>query len=443
MMLLTATDKFSERNKLILKFMFFVLLAIYVINCFTPLRLHYDSVRYLAIKDCIEFGCPPDSDAARDYFPFGYTAWLLILSKLGILSSISIVVTNCLFLLGGLYFISKVFEKKISPYLYFIIVLLNWLFIKFVTHPLSEMEYVFFSSGSIYFFYLFTRGRKIVFLFCSLLFCWLAFVTKTVGITLVGALAFGLIWEFKESQLAFLKKNKFLIVGLLILIAASVVLFAKQLGLNHYIGVLSKHLNEAPFFTRVAWRFTEWGELFLNTPSNKVVERLPGLGQILFISVGVIVFSFFCIFLYFKKNTIPAFIKAYFLFYLIIMFNWPFNDPRFWVPVMPVMAAIVLQAPLGINYFYKFSSRLLLAVYFLLGFTAAGYMIYSSNNKAFFAKNQAKGFYKKEYEMHFFNKDPKGAASTLNSSDTIRTVNIGDSVKIVNPYIMGLLKRYN
>ena len=388
-------------------------------------------------------GCPPDSDAARDYFPFGYTACLLILSKLGILSSFSIVFINCLFLFGGLYFIYKVFEKKISPYLLFVIVLVNWLFIKFVAHPLSEMQYVFFSLGSIYYFYLFTQGRKILFLLVSLLFCWLAFVTKTVGITLVGALAFGLIWEFKESQLAFLKKNKYLIAAVLILITVSVVIFAKQLGLNHYIGVLSKHLSEAPFFTRVGWRFTEWGEIFLNTPFNKVLQRLPGIGSILFILAGSVIFCWFCIILFSKKKPVPAFIKAYLIFYFIIMFNWPFNDPRFWVPIMPVMAAIVLQASFNKNNFYRILSKVFLVVYIVLGFLAAAFMIYSSFNKSFFAKNQANGFYKNEYETHFMGKDSTGSMQTINSSDTIRTVIIGDRSKVVNPYIVGLLKRYD
>ena len=434
MISLHSNNELSDRNKSVLKFIFFALLAVYIADCFTPLRLHYDSVRYFAIKDCIENGCPPDSDAARDYFPFGYTAWLLILSKFGILNSFTVVFTNCLFLLAGIYFIYKVFEKRVSPYLLFVVILLNWLFIKFVAHPLSEMEYVFFSLGSIYFFHRFTQGRKFIYLLPSLLFCWLAFITKTVGITLVGGIAVGLIWEFKESQLAFLKKNKFLIGGILILIAVAVLVFAKQLGLNHYIGVLSEHLKEAPFFTRLQWRFTEWGELFLNTPSNKVAQLLPGFGILIFALVGLIVFCWFCAVLFSKSRPISALIKAYLIFYFLIMFNWPFNDPRFWVPVMPVMAAVVLQADFNRNRLLKLSSRVLMGVYLILGIVAAGYMIYSSFNKEFFAKNQANGFYKNEYEMHFFGKVTRD--STNNSIKR-------DSVPVVNSYILDLLKRHD
>ena len=50
-------------------------------------------------------------------------------------------------------------------------------------------------------------------------------MTKTVGITLMGAIAIGLIWEFREAQLAFLKKNKILVGGILALIVASLFFF--------------------------------------------------------------------------------------------------------------------------------------------------------------------------------------------------------------------------
>ena len=53
---------------------------------FHPSRLHYDMLRYFAIKDCIESKCPPGADP-NDYMPYGYTGFLLLLSRLGILKS--------------------------------------------------------------------------------------------------------------------------------------------------------------------------------------------------------------------------------------------------------------------------------------------------------------------------------------------------------------------
>lgn len=415
----------NSRFKNVCKLVFFALVAVYITDWFTPLRMHFDSVRYYAIKDCIEFGCPPDSDAANDYFPYGYTALLVILSKLGILKSFSIVVINCIYLFGGLYFLYKMFENKMSPYFFFTLVLLNWLFVKFVAHPLSEMQYIFFSLGSILYYHRFIQYKKIKFLFLSFFLGWLAFMTKTVGITLVGALAVGLLWEYKEQQLAFLKNNRLLVAVLLTALVGALVVFSKPLGINHYGNVLSDHFKEASLMKRVEWRFKEWGEIFLNVPSNKAARIMGNAGNLLFVAIGIVVFCWFIVAMFFKKSSYPFFIKAYFLFYCIIMFNWPFNDPRFWVPVMPLMAVVVAQASFDTNKILKTISSLFLVVYLAFGAFASGYMVYTSLNKEVFARTQASGVYRNEYETYFFGKPQS------------------DTAKRVDPVIIHLLERYN
>ncbi len=159
-MLTTLPQLAPTRNDLILKWITGLLAIVYLVNCFTPLRLNVDTVRYFGIKECIEFGCPPDSDAAKDYFPYGYTALLLIFSKLHILRSFTLVLINCVYLFGALCLIKKIFGAALRTWLFAAVVLLNWTMIKFVTHPLSEMQYLFFSISSIYCFYLWTKTRN-------------------------------------------------------------------------------------------------------------------------------------------------------------------------------------------------------------------------------------------------------------------------------------------
>lgn len=133
----------GERQNRLFQWSIYLLGLFFFLNCFSPLRLHYDMLRYFAIKDCIESKCPPGADP-NDYMPYGYTALLLVLSKLGILRSFSIVCINCLYLFFGLYFVRRIFSYIRSPYFLFFLVLLNWTVIKFVTHPLSELQYLFF-----------------------------------------------------------------------------------------------------------------------------------------------------------------------------------------------------------------------------------------------------------------------------------------------------------
>jgi hypothetical protein len=404
------------KYKTLLLSAFLVMLAVYIADCFSPLRLHVDTVRYYAIKDCIEFGCPVNSDAATDYFPYGYTMLLLLFSKLGILKHFPIIFINVIYLIGGLYFIYKTFESKLSPYLFFLVILLNWLFVKFTGHPLSEMQYIFFSCGSVYYYYRFSQQKQLKFLLISLFFCWVAFMTKTVGITLVGAIAVDLLWQFKEQQMNFFRRNKLLVTGVLVALVVLVVVFSKVVGINHYGDVLREHFKEAPLFRRIGWRFKEWGEIFVNTPSNKVIDRLAGRpGEIGFMLVGLCIFSWFMWMLFSRRNAYPVYIKFYLVFYCLIMFNWPFNDPRFWVPVMPIMAVVVLQGSIGSTPLARYVKFIFLAVYVALGVFSAGYMVYSSFDKVFFVRNQAKGAYRNEYETHFYGKPQTDTAKKMDT----------------------------
>jgi hypothetical protein len=404
------------RYKTLLLGGFLFLVAVYIADCFSPLRLHVDTVRYYAIKDCIEFGCPVTSDAATDYFPYGYTMLLLLFSKLGILKHFPIIFINVVYLLGGLYFIYKTFQSKLSPYFFFAMVLVNWLFVKFTDHPLSECQYIFFSCGSVYYYSRFSRDKKVKFLLGSLLLGWIAFMTRTIGITLIGAIAVDLLWQYKEQQLNFFRRNKLLVSGILVVLVVLIVVFSRVVGINHYGEVLQEHFREAPFFKRVGWRFKEWGEIFINTPSNKIIDRLAGKpGELLFMAVGLGIFVWFLVVLFARKNAFPLYIKLYMVFYCLIMFNWPFNDPRFWLPVMPVMAAVALQATIPDGGFLRFVKGAYLVMYIGLGLFSCGYMVYSSFNREFLAHNQAKGAYRNEYETHWYGKPLSDTARKMDS----------------------------
>jgi hypothetical protein len=416
---------YPGQNKVLINVFFYGILLVYFADCFTPLRLHVDTVRYYLIKDCIEFGCPPDSEPAKDYFPYGYTALLLIFSKLGILTSFSMVLINSIYLVAGLYFLQKAFKQYFSFKSITVIVLINWLFVKFVAHPLSEMQYVFFSLTSIYCYCKFLRNREFKYFLFALLLGWIAFMTRTIGITLIGALVCGLLWEYKEQQIEFFKKNKVLVICILLILVTALILLSEVLGINHYAGVLSEHFKEASLTKRIAWRFKEWGELFINVPSNKIIDRVTGRpGEYAFMLVGLAVFGWFMFQLFKKGSKVPVFIRLYLLFYCLIMFNWPFNDPRFWVPVMPVMAAVVLQASYHTG-ILKWLKRPWLVVYLALGLFASGYMVYTSFNKKAFVVNQARGDYKNEYEIHFYGKPQS------------------DTAKKINPDVISILKRYD
>jgi hypothetical protein len=415
-----------QEGSWMLKGIALLLVLLYLVNCCTPLRLHIDMLRYFAIKDCIELGCPPDSDAARDYMPFGYTALLLLLSKIGLLKSWSLVLINCIYLFGGIYLVVKIFKSSLNPMFLLILVLLNWTTIKFATHPMSEMQYLFFSTASIYLFYRYTQNKKILILISAFGMGAIAFLTRSVGITLAAALVTGLLWQYRKELIVLIRKHKLAVAGIFI-VCIGVIVFSKQLGLNHYTGVFSSQLKGGVGLPTIwGWHFTEWAEIWFNIPIAKASGIFPSSsGKIIFLVAGILFFTGFVWLLFFRKNQVPFIVKAYIFYYSLLMINWPFYDPRFWVPVLPFVAAVLAQCPFPGPGLKRGLVYLLMASYTLLGAAAVGYVTYTSFNKKVFVRTQANGVFRNEYETLFYGKPQT------------------DTMARPDPAIVNILRRYN
>lgn len=410
----------------LLKILIPVLVVVYIANTFTPLRLHVDTVRYYAIKDCIEFGCPEDSFAASDYLPYGYTALLIILSKLNLLSAFSVVLINILYLGASIFILYRLFQGYRHFWVFVALLLLQWTTIKFVAHPLSEMQYLLFSCGSLYFFNRFTAGKRFLHLGLAFLCGALAFLTRSVGVALAAALTLALLWQYRMALKTFIIKNKFVFGGILLVVLA-VLLFSKQLGLNHYTGVLNKQFDEGMTIGAIfKAHFIEWAEIAFNVSIARLYAFVPSsLADGLFMFLGIAVFAFYMWLLLFRKLRVPFVVKAYLVLYSVLMFNWPFYDPRFWVPVVPFIIYTALQAlPAEWNW-RRVTVNVYFIVYGLVGAGAIGYFTYMGFNKEVFAQKQAAGSYRNEYEIYFYGKP---------STDTARTY---------DPLALDILKKYD
>ncbi len=392
---------------------------VYIAGCFTPLHIHFDSIRYYNIKDCIQYGCPAHSFAATDYLPYGYTALLITLSKLGILGAFSITLVNCLYVFAALFFVKKIFEQYGNTTLIILLVLFNWVLIKFVTHPLSEMQYIFFSCASLYCFHLFTKQKHFLYLGLSFILCILTILTRTVGISLLPALFLGVAWEYRDELTRIIKKNKTALI-ILLLAGVGAVFFARQLKIMDYTNLLKGPLEKGVgnfVGENLRNHFTELTEVFLNIPSNKVLTYLPGsAGTWLFIILGVLFFAWLMYNTFSRRSQIPVYIRIYLLFYSIIILNWPYYDPRFWVPVLPLIVVVILRTPFNSRPLLKLFSRAYLALYIALGLFAAAYSLYVGFNKERFAKSHAKGVYRNEYEIHFFGKPQTDTATHIDNN---------------------------
>lgn len=403
--------------------------AVYLVSCFTPLHIHFDSIRYYNIKDCIEFGCAPDSFAATDYLPYGYTGLLIGLSKLGMLNSFSIVFINCLYVFAGLYFVYRIFAGRVHPFLFAVLALFNWTLIKFVTHPLSEMQYIFFSCASLYCFHLYTKQQRLLHLLLAFVFCVLTVLTRTVGISLLPALALGVVWQYRKELKHIVQKYKVLILVIAVLGVAGLILTASKLKITDYTILLKEHLAQGVGHfvgENLKHHFTELTEVFLNMPSSKLMGYLPGsLGKGVFLVLGIGIFGWVMYITFARRSNIPFYIRMYLLFYSLIILNWPYYDPRFWVPVLPLLVAVVLHTPFNSTRWLKGLSWVYLAGYLALGIFAAGYSLYVGLDKERFARKQANGVYRNEYETKFFGKP------------------LSDTATHIDQEVLNILKKYD
>jgi hypothetical protein len=181
---------------------------------------------------------------------------------------------------------------------------------------------------------------------------------------------------------------------------------------------MSKQFDEGLRLSDVVqWHFSEWGEIFLNTSKFKVISYLPAkLGGTLFLSVGILGICGFIYICFIKKSRIPFVVRSYLFFYMLLLFNWPFPDPRFWVPVIPLVAAVITQTSFSLKPAFRVMALCYLMMYTLLGLASIGFVTYTSFNKKEFSKNQAKGVYRNEYETHFFGKPLSDTATYTNQS---------------------------
>ena len=422
----------AERWEALSRPVLFAFAALYLLNCCSPLRLEYDSIKYFALKDCLEQGCPPGFNPVADPHPYGYALLLLLLSKLGLLHSFVLVLINGLYLAYSLYFIKKIFRASVPPFLFLLLLLLNWTVIKYFSYPLSEMQYLFFSCGSFFFFKRYAQHRKMGALLLAFAFAGGSFITRTAGITLFPALLAGLAWEHREELNRHRWRYGLLTLTGILFLLAGILFFPNALHFTNYLNSL--HQKGPGIGYILSGHFKEWGQLLLNTPAGKVAAWLPGTDSWLFIPAGFLLFAWFAYGLFLRRTTVPVVITIYLVSYCLVIFNWPFFDPRFWIPILPMVAAILLQrfpAVAGPVWFppvagpVRFLKRTLLILYILTGLGAMGYSTYTAFHKETLARSQAKGIFRNEYETFFFGRP------------------VSDTATHVNPYVLHILEKYN
>jgi hypothetical protein len=306
---------------------------LYTAQVFTPLRLASDGIEYLSFADGAARGDGVAALYQQNFLlPKGYPAFLFVLMKAGVFSSLVLVTSNLIFFSIGLLLsfqtlLALGFERRYSAILC-VLTILSFVTVRNITLPMSDFLFFALSAAAWRLMNL-QGGLK-----------WMAIVpsvcaveVRLVGLALFVPLAF-LVWSLVS------KRPRLLVPSM---VALAVFLGIGAWSGRRYFGDYLGYLKRMEIFGLVAHTFVfhcrDFGELTANVPSTK----LPAWADIFVLALGALALFLFCVGMFRLTRRSPlAFF--YLLGYGILILPWPYTDPRFWLPLMPFVFLAIHQA---------------------------------------------------------------------------------------------------
>lgn len=344
------SQRFWPRLYLLLYVALALVATCYVIQIFTPLRLNTDAIVLLSMADSATLGMGFTDYGQRTVFPPGYPALLALVLASGLKCSSTVVAINLLALTAGLFFTYRIVENVIHNATLSLVVcllsLLSYVIIKHITLPLTDIVFLGLvmsclavmsylgnaSSGK-------TFTALVVASWVLMLF---AILVRRNGVALVPPFIYALISHPKiRLWPAHAPRNRklagaVLCLGAILLLALAVAATSTLVDFN---STMTNSGLLPTLFRAFQYRVTELGELFINIPASKA----PSIARWLLPWLGV--FGFFVVLAgYVQRRKSPSAVDVYFGATLLILFAWPYNDARFWIPVIPLLIAYATLA---------------------------------------------------------------------------------------------------
>jgi hypothetical protein len=431
--------------KNILIFLLLFLSVMYFTQILSPLRLNFDGVDFLRMAISWEQLGNIYPDVSTTRYPSGYPLLLGFLLKLGILNSSSIVLVNLLFLACSLlvfWFLSRrvLHFTSESTVLLLCGVMLSWILVKHITLPLSDVPFLGVSFISLFCLVkaelAATNRRWVIWFATSVAGCFISISFRHVGFCLIPAILWlvykkisgGLSWNLKLDRLL-LKIGLFVCLLLFIFLS----LGADVLPMPDIVRSVYSHESILPIaFQRVG----DLGCALLNINLHKIPFK--ELFKPVAIGLGVFIL-FACIKILFQKDSRVSVIWIYLVTYLGLIFVAPWNDPRYLLPVWPLLllALIKLYSDLHTNE----SIRILPMVgvtwfvgYASLGFLALGYSTWLTFSGPKFANRYGSKESKEEY-LYFY-----GGRSLEETKSNPRAYEMYKLLDYLEPSSKGILK---
>lgn len=317
--------------------------ALYLLQTMSPLRLESDAVDYLSTGAAIADG----RALPKAPFPPGYPIIIAMLDRAGLGSSFFFIFANCVFLGLGVWAAWQIFSDHSTRIRMWTVVatLLAISVVKSVATPLPEAAFfgtalLSLAAASAA---LSVHGAKRSMLFAaSFALAGLAISIRFVGVALIPTLlwaSFSAVHGVPGAENS-RRQRTALTILLVLALAAAVLILSRTSTFNRYLihpqywylyGGLS-----SPVGGRIYGMLSGLGQLIINLP----LSRFHALGPV-FAGTGLL--TLVALVLARKRPVHMGLADVYLLFYLAILAFWPYDSPRLWMPITPLIAAHVVS----------------------------------------------------------------------------------------------------
>ena len=377
----TKPDVYGHRRVQYYQAAIFILALGYLIQAATPLRLHPDSVVLLSMADSFAHGGGLLYEGQPTVFPPGYPAFVALLLKLGLAHNWVLIGFNLVSLSVGLWAVSYILTRRLFDTRYEVLTvclvsLFSFVFIKYSTIPLTEAGFFGLAMCSLA---AMESASQLSFgrtFWLRIIASWIltlaALTVRRVGLALVPALLWS-IFSRKEVRECIRRLSSRIKIAILLgmgsasavtawIVMETSTLRDRQSVVNSLPDVVSRTL---------IGRFRELSEIALNTPFS----ALPSSMRLVALAVGGLLLALIVGGVIICRREIHA-TTVFFCSYCLIIFSWPYYDPRFWLPVVPLLAAysgISIRRVIAGRAFWKVCLGVYLTVFIFMGTITLGW----------------------------------------------------------------------
>lgn len=315
----------------------------YLLQTATPLRIDNDAVDYLRMGAAIADGRPLPVVT----LPLGYPVFLALLDRAGLGSSFFFVLANGLFLGIGLWATWKIFDQ-IGVGLRQAIVLLTLLVtpvVRSVAAPLPETAFFAVSILALLAMKIGVSAngrRRLRWFTAAFVLAGLAMSVRLVAVALIPAFLWSCLvalhhpLDAKQGRrLGIVTVAVVLSLAVLVVALARMAVFEGYMSYPRYWYVYGQLTS--PVTRRIAGTFSSLGELILNIPRSRFHNLRP-----LFIATGMVSAIGYLVTL--RRPVRPTPVGIYLLSYVAVLVFWPYDSPRLWMPITPLLLALVVSS---------------------------------------------------------------------------------------------------